>query len=156
VIVYRVRTIPQWPLIQHPYSVSRVCSYSRCYTPLRGKLVRNRTPLTRHVTLLRWKGETAYGERRATRPMLLQCPCTAAAVVQHRRPPPHAEPRDENGRDRSRKNSNHFRFHILIWKRERERELSVGKTKTVMRDIGNGSIRSEACRLRAGTGTQKQ
>ena len=88
--------------------------------------------------------------------MLLQCPRVAAAVARHHRPPPHAEPRDENGRDRSGKDSNHFRFHILIRKRERERELSVGKTKAVMRDIGNGSIRSEACRLRAGTGTQKR
>ena len=54
--------------------------------------------------------------------------------------------RDESGRDRSGKYSNQFRFHILIRKRKRVRESSVGKTKSVMRDIGNGTIRSETLR----------
>ena len=44
------------------------------------------------------------------------------------------------------KYSNQFRFHILIRKRKRVRESSVGKTKSVMRDIEIGTIRSEACR----------
>jgi len=54
--------------------------------------------------------------------------------------------RDESGRDRSGKYPNHFRFHIFIRKRKQERESSVGKTKSVIRDIGNGTIRSEVCR----------
>ena len=57
-----------------------------------------------------------------------------------------AAPRDESGRDRSEKYSNQFRFHILIRKRKRVRESSVGKTKSVMRDIEIGTIGSEACR----------
>jgi len=62
--------------------------------------------------------------------------------------------RDENGRKRLGNDPNHFCFHILIRKWERERKISIGKTKSVMRDIGNGTIRSEACRLWSETGTQ--
>jgi len=54
--------------------------------------------------------------------------------------------RDESGRDRSGKDPNHFRFHIFIRKRKRNRESSIGKTKSVIRDIRNGTIRSEAHR----------
>jgi len=55
-------------------------------------------------------------------------------------------PRDENGRDRSGKLPNHFRFYIFIRERKRKRKSSVGKTKSVIRDIENGTIRSETCR----------
>jgi len=53
---------------------------------------------------------------------------------------------DESGRDRSGKCSNHFHFHIFIRKQKQKRESSVGKTKSVIRDIENGTIRSEKCR----------
>ena len=45
-----------------------------------------------------------------------------------------------------RENSPIFRFYIFIRKRERKRETTVGKTESVMRDIENGTIRSETYR----------
>ena len=50
-------------------------------TPWRVKLVRNRTPLACHVPLLRWREETARGERRATQAMFFQRPRDAAAAL---------------------------------------------------------------------------
>ena len=73
-------------------------------------------------------------------------------VRTRRRASPTGLARDENSREKTLT----IFFHILIRKREWEWELLVGKTKTVMRNIENGSIRSEACQLRAGTGTQKR
>jgi len=67
-------------------------------------------------------------------------------VRTRRRASPTGLARDENGREKT----NHFCFHILIRKREWKWELLVGKTKTIMRNIENGSIRSESMSITGG------
>ena len=54
--------------------------------------------------------------------------------------------RDESGRKRSGKYPNYFRFHIFMRERVRKRECSVGKMKSVTREIEIETIRSEPCR----------
>ena len=58
--------------------------------------------------------------------------------------------RDENGWERLEKPSSHFRFHIFIREQKQNRKSSVGKTKSVIRDIRNDAIQSGTNRLRLG------
>ena len=63
--------------------------------------------------------------------------------------------RDENGRERSGKSLNRSRNCIFWSGTETGTEKSDGKTKSVLRDIGNGINRSGACRLRSGIDNSK-
>ena len=64
--------------------------------------------------------------------------------------------RDENGRERSGKPLNRSRNCIFLSGTETGTEKSDGKTKSVLRDIGNGINRSGACRLRSGIDNSKR
>ena len=64
--------------------------------------------------------------------------------------------RDENGRERSGKLFNHSRNCIFWSGTEAGTKKSDGKTKSVLRDIGNGINRSGACRLRSGIDNSKR
>ena len=63
--------------------------------------------------------------------------------------------RDENGRERSGKCLNHSRSCILLPGTETGTRRPDGKTKPVLRDIGNGIFRTGTCRLRSGSGNFK-
>ena len=52
------------------------------------------------------------------------------------------ESRDENGRERSGKPFNHYRNHIFLSGMETGTGTPDGNTKPILRDIGNGIIRS--------------
>jgi hypothetical protein len=54
--------------------------------------------------------------------------------------------RDESGRERSGKHFNHFRFQILYSGTGAGTGTPVGKTKSDIRDVGNGTIQSGICR----------
>ena len=64
--------------------------------------------------------------------------------------------RDENSRERSGKPLNRFRNCIFLSGTETGTGKSDGKTKLVLRDIGNGINWSGACRLRSGIDNSKR
>ena len=62
---------------------------------------------------------------------------------------------DENDRERSGK-LNRFRNCIFLSGTETGTEKTEGKTKSVLRNIGNGIIRSGTCRIRSGIGNSRR
>ena len=64
--------------------------------------------------------------------------------------------RDENGRERSGKPFNHSRNHIFLSGTEKGTGTPDGNTKPILRDIGNGIIRSGISRLRSGIKNSKR
>ena len=69
--------------------------------------------------------------------------------------PPEVD-KDENGRERLGKPLNRSRNCIFWLGTKTGTEKSDGKTKSVLRDIGNGINRSGACRLRSGIDNSKR
>jgi len=63
---------------------------------------------------------------------------------------------DENGRERSGKSLNHSRNHIFGPGTGSGTGMPDGKKKSVLRNIGNGIIRSGTYRIRSGIGNSRR